>query len=155
MAISVTGVGFCDDETNVSMSEPHLWHEGLKALAGQEIVLTATLRRYHRSLKANSYYWGVVMKAAVKETGQSADTIHCFWCEQFLPNETTRLEFFNKLTGQRIKVSVDTRRSSKLTGTKFYDYVEECRLWLQEWLGVSTPDPDPDYWRKAPKTEAA
>lgn len=115
---------------------------------GKEVALSVHGRAYQRSLSANSYYWGVVVKACVTETGQAADDVHAFWCEQFLSSEQKQIEFFHKTTGARIRVKVDPRRSSKLTGTKFYDFVEECRLWLKEWLGVTTPDPDKEYWRK-------
>jgi hypothetical protein len=142
-------VGFVDDAGHFAVDD----RAGLLAYVaehfkGREVIVTVQAKTVYRSVQANGYYWSVVVKAAVDETHQDADTIHAFWCDQFLPSEAKRLEFFNKRTGQRIKITVDTRRSSKQTGTKFYDFVEECRLWLQEWLGVTTPDPDPGYWRK-------
>jgi len=121
----------------------------------QECVVTVQSKAEARSLRANNYYWAVVVEAAVQETGQDADTIHALWCEQFIPNEHKRLEFVNRMTEQRHVVNVTQRpHSSGLDGTKFYDYVEQCRLWMQTWLGVSTPDPDADFWRKRKKTEA-
>jgi len=142
-------LGFCDDAGHYGLDKTREFKAWMKAkFAGKEFVMTVQDRATYRSLRANGYYHGVVLKAAVDETKQDADSIHAFWCGQFLPDEKKRLEFFNKMTGQQLKVTVDARRTSKLTGTAFYDFVEECRLWLQTWLGVTTPDPDPEFWRK-------
>lgn len=142
-------VGFCDDAGHVALDDRDgfLTHVR-KEFTGQEFVVTVRSRSALRSIKANNYYWSVVVDAAVKETGQDDQTIHAFWCDKFLPDEKKRTQFYSHLTGETLEVEVDTRRTSKLTGTPFYDYVENCRLWLQEFLGVTTPDPDPEYWRK-------
>lgn len=150
------GLAFCDDLANFSLEHPEefrAWRQGHK---GEELAFSVQPKSYLRSLRANAYYWGVVVAAAAKESGQPEDDIHSFWCEQFLPDEKKRLKFFNRLTGERLQVDIDARRSSRLSGHAFYDFVENCRLWLQEYLGVTTPDPDPEYWRKrAKKSEAA
>lgn len=107
-----------------------------------------------RSQKANKYYFGVVLRIVSEETGQSVDDIHDAMCSQFLPSEQKRVEFFNRMTGESLAVDADTRRSSKLTGGPFYDFVEQVRLWAQEFLGIQTPDPDPEYWRKRERKAA-
>jgi hypothetical protein len=124
-------------------------------LHGREVGLTLEPKSALRSKKANAYYWSCVVALAAKESGQPEDDIHAFWCEQFLPNEKKRLLFFNRLTGERLQVDIDGRRTSRLTGTSFYDFVENCRLWCMEYLNVTTPDPDPDYWRKRSKKSVA
>ncbi len=152
MATSETFLGFCDDAGFFKLDDQPAFRAYVKAnYAGQDVVLTVQSRSALRSVKANGYYWAVVVKAAAVESGQSENDIHTFWCEQFLPDEKKRLLFHNRLTGASLQVDVDSRRTSKLTGTPFYDYVESCRLWLQEWLGVTTPDPDPEFWRKKTK----
>lgn len=148
-------LGFVDDDAHFALDDKAAFRTGLQDFKGQEVVLTVQPRSVLRSLRANNYYWGVVVAAAVKESGQDEAAIHTFWCEQFLPDERKRLMFFNRLTGQRLQVDVDTRRSSNLTGNAFYDFVENCRLWLQEYLNVTVPDPDPEYWRKRAKETVA
>lgn len=100
-----------------------------------------------RSIRANNYLWGVVYDLMEEHTGQIADDIHDAMCERFLPNEHKRIEFFNNMTGESLTVETDVRRSSKLHGGKFYDFVEEVRMFARDFLGVDTPDPDPSYWR--------
>lgn len=110
--------------------------------------VTFTAHDETRSAKANAYLWSTVYPLLAAENEQTEEEVHDAMCALFLPNETKRVEFFNKMTGECLAVDVDTRRSSKLTGGKFYDFVERVRLWGLEFLGVITPDPDKDYWRK-------
>lgn len=120
----------------------------LGTLAGKRILVTIEEEKNLRSTKANAYYWSTVLPLLAKENEQTPDEVHDAMCVLFLPNERKRVEFFNKMTGESLSVDVDGRRSSKLTGAPFYDFVERVRLWGVEFLGVITPDPDPDYWRK-------
>lgn len=118
------------------------------SLAGKPIAVTVEEAKNIRSQKANAYYWSQVLPLLAAENEQTADEVHDAMCVLFLPNEQKRVEFFNKMTGESLTVDVDTRRSSKLSGGPFYDFVERVRLWGVEFLGVLTPDPDPEYWRK-------
>jgi hypothetical protein len=101
-----------------------------------------------RSAKANRYYWGVVLKLIAEHTGHKPEAIHDAMCEMFLPDEQARVEFFNRMTGEKLEVQVESQRSSKLNGMAFYDFVEEVRQWARDFLQVDTPDPDPEFWRK-------
>lgn len=128
---------------------------------GQELELTIReggdgARARIRSQKANAYLWGVIYPLMSLDTGHSPEDIHDAMCERFLPNEQKRVDFFNKMTGESLTVETDARRSSKLAGSPFYDFVEEIRGFAREFLNVETPDPDPEYWRKrATKAKAA
>jgi hypothetical protein len=120
----------------------------LKAHAGTQIEIRIKRHKATRSERANRYLWGVVYKLLAKENEQTAEEFHDAMCAMFLPDERKRVEFFNKLTGECLTVEIDPRRSSKLKGDEFYDFVERVRLWGLEFLGVVTPDPDPEWWRK-------
>lgn len=119
----------------------------LKAHAGTQIEIRIRRHKATRSERANRYYWGVVLALLAKENEQVPEELHDAMCQMFLPNETKRLAFYSKLTGECLDVEIDPRRSSKLKGDEFYDFVERVRLWGVEFLGVLTPDPDQDYWR--------
>lgn len=122
------------------------------SLSGKPIAVTVEEAKNIRSAKANSYYWSTVLPLLAAENEQTPEEVHDAMCALFLPNEHKRVEFFNRTTGESLAVDVDTRRTSKLSGGPFYDFVERVRLWGVEFLGVITPDPDPDYWRKRSKT---
>jgi hypothetical protein len=118
----------------------------LKSLRNQRVSFVVKPRT--RSEEANAYLWSVVYKLMAEDQQVTPEDIHDAMCERFLPNERKRVEFFNKLTGECLAVEADARRSSKLTGGEFYDFVERVRQFAAEFLGVVTPDPDPLYWRK-------
>ena len=120
----------------------------LRAFKGQCVDITIAPHRNRRSEQANAYLWGVVYRLMAEYTGHTEDEIHDAMCAVFLPNERKRLTFFHALMGEVLDVEIDTRRSSKLTGTAFYDFVEQVRQFARESLGVETPDPDPEYWRR-------
>jgi len=101
-----------------------------------------------RSRQANAYYWSCVLDPMAKDQEMTPDEVHEAMCARFLPNEAKRVAFFNKMTGEEIAIYTDGKRSSKLAGTEFYDFVERVRLFALEFLGIVTEDPDPLYWRK-------
>jgi hypothetical protein len=144
------GTGVLTDG-KVAWTAPISFTHDLKALGNGPIVATVKLATAAavRSEKANAYYWGCVLAEMATATGHSADEIHDAMCERFLPNESKRVEFFNKQTGEVLTVDVDHRRSSKLTGKAFYEFVEQVRQFAAEFLDVQTEDPNPEYWRRA------
>lgn len=123
----------------------------VRGLAGKELGVRIEEWRDARSIQANNYYWGCVL-TPMSESGsagdQSPEEIHDAMCARFLPDEHKRVAFFNAMTGDRLEVEIDTRRSSKLKGDEFYDFVEKVRKFALEFMGVVTEDPDPLYWRK-------
>lgn len=101
-----------------------------------------------RSRKANAYYRGVILVLMSEHSGHSPDDLHDVMCEMFISSERKQLEFVSEITGEVLHVETDSRRSSKLGPTAFYDFVESVRVWARDFLNVETPDPDPEYWRK-------
>lgn len=119
------------------------------AFKGRDIDIRLELHKDTRSQRANAYYWSCVLGEMAKYCDHTVDEIHDAMCVKFLPNETAQVEFFNRMTGECLTVdTTETRRSSKLNGAPFYDFVEQVRGFALEFLGVETQDPDPEYWRK-------
>lgn len=121
--------------------------EAIRTFRGQHIDLTVEAHRDRRSEKANAYLWSTIYRELAAYTGHTVEDIHAAMVERFLPSEHKRIEFFNRMSGEVLEITTDRRRTSKLTGTAFYDFVEQVRLFASEFLGVETEDPDPDYWR--------
>lgn len=122
------------------------------------IVSVSTGQKKLRSIKANRYYWSQVLTVMSKEGSagdQSPEEIHDAMCAMFLPNEHKRVEFFNRMTGERLEVETDGRRTSKQSPTEFYDFVEKVRKFALEFMGIHTEDPDPEYWRRRAGKKAA
>jgi hypothetical protein len=123
------------------------------ALTGKNVVVTVAEEKSTRSDRANAYLWGVVYRFMAedqcgKDSEEAKQAIHDAMCERFLPNQRKQVEFFSKLTGETLTIDTDPRRSSRLTGEPFYDFVEDVRQFALDFMGVVTPDPDPEYWRK-------
>lgn len=131
------------------------FREAIRQLPDGRYSLRLEPWKNRRSARANAYLWGHVYEEIAQHTGHTPEDIHDFMCERFLPNERKRVEFFSRLSGEVLAADVDTRRSSKLTGTPFYDFVENVRQFAREFLGVETQDPDPEYWRRAPRATRA
>lgn len=104
-----------------------------------------------RSSRANRYYHGPVLNAIVLETEQDHDSIHDVMCEKFIPPQT--VTFVNKHTGETEERQVPGR-SSRLSVSEFYHFVEQVRLWAAEWLGITIEDPDPE-WRRLDEADEA
>jgi|GEM_PF-2018774 len=119
----------------------------LLSMAGKAVVIEVSEHQDYRTIAANRYYWGVVVAAAIEATGQDAETVHAFWKDQFLPDETKQVEFYHHMTGARVRHLVRPASTAKQSTKKFRTFVENCRLWLSEWYGITTPDPDPEFWR--------
>jgi len=123
------------------------------ALTGKDVVVTIRDAKATRSERANAYLWSTVYKLMAleqcgKDSEEAKSAIHDAMCERFLTNQRRQVEFFNRLTGEVLTVDTDPRRSSKLAGDAFFDFVEDVREFARTWMQVETPDPDPDYWRK-------
>lgn len=116
---------------------------------GTDIAITVD--KPTRSQRANAYYWGVVLDMIERhvkdQTGYTAEDLHDVFCQKFINCERKRVQFFSELTGELIEADIDPRRSSALTGGKFYDFVEKVRQFAAEFWGLDIEDPDPSYWR--------
>ena len=124
----------------------------LRGLRGQRVDVAVTLHQSSRSGRANAYYWSTVVKLATAHTGDTAQDFHDEMCARFLTRR--RIDVLDYATGEATEITVPGR-SSKLTISDFYTFVEQVRLFCAEFLGVATPDPDPDFWRKRTEAKAA
>jgi hypothetical protein len=79
----------------------------------------------------------VVVKMVATETGQDVESVH-----EFLKRECNaqHVEMTNKATGEVYEAWVGGSTSALNVGD-FYSYVERCRAWAGQFLGLSIPDP--------------
>lgn len=117
---------------------------------GARLTLTVEREKDRRSVEANRYYWGVVIKLIAQETGQPAQDIHDDLRDRFLRKTITYTD-----SAGLIREREFSRGSSGLTIAEFYDFVEQARLFAAEFFGLRIPDPDPEYWRQREKAMEA
>lgn len=143
-----------DAKLHLEPSEHHQRRAHLAQFRGQRVQVKVEKWQSIRSQRANNYYWSCVLDPMATDQEMTAEEVHDAMCARFLPNEAKRVAFFNKLTGEELAVYTDGKRSSKLSGGPFYDFVERVRLFALEFLHITTENPDPEYWRK-PRREKA
>lgn len=122
-----------------------LW-EYLKSLNGTNRVRITSARKGKRSGQQNRYYWGVIIKAFADylyEDGtadsklEAAEIAHEYLKRRF---NSMAVSMINKETGEE-KIERLVKSTTKLSTKEFCDYVDRCRNWLKETLGITTMDP--------------
>ncbi len=127
-----------------------LFDAALKTWDGRVTVTIAPDLETRRE-KQNRYYHGVVVKMIADDTGQPRDDVH-EWLKLTFNGET--IEMIDPVTGEETKTRIG-RSTAKLKVQPFCDYVEMCKVWAAEFLGIVIPEADPDYWRKSDTERAA
>lgn len=133
----VTGVDYQGKISEPARNKLLQFMQGRK---GQTIEITANEYRNTRSNQQNRYYWGVVVamiRHALQETGTvaSADEVH-----DFLKIEVGKMTKPIRSPSGNWVVVVDS--TTRLKTDEFEQYIENCRAWAAEWLGVQIPLPN-------------
>lgn len=106
-----------------------------------EFVVSIERQRATRSLQANAYYHGVVVRAFHEHTGYTPLEAHELLKALHLPRDLAAAGKNGVLQGEHVIGGSTT----KLDKQRFYEYVEDCRNWLAQKFDIQTPDPDPGY----------
>jgi hypothetical protein len=109
----------------------------LVSMSDGPVVVTVERQKAKRSIEANNYYHGVVIKAICKFTEQDKESVH-----EFLKRECNaqHVEMTNKQTGEIYEAWVGGSTAA-MNVNDFYAYVERCRAWAGQFLGLEIPDP--------------
>lgn len=103
-----------------------------KLKSDTEYTLYLCDHKKNRSLAANRYYWGVVIKELQKHTGIDTEDLH----------EVLKFRFNKKkvdITGDTTEIGASTKG---LTSEEFIKYIEKVRMWAMEKLdGLYIPLP--------------
>jgi hypothetical protein len=124
--------------------------QAVRSMADCDAEITIASLEDRRSVVANRYYWGVVLKAIAEETETPAEDVHDAMCDRFLKHRITLVNVLGEVLDQEV-----AGRSSKLSVAAFYRFVEQVRLFAAEFFGLSIPDPDPEFQRYRAEAEAA
>ena len=93
-----------------------------------------------RSIRANRFYWGGVLRPLSEWTGYHPDELHEHFKQQFLGGEKKHIALQDGNGEVRFESDVDVVTTRKLSVREFYDFVERVRQVAAE-LGVVTEDP--------------
>lgn len=105
-----------------------------------------TPRRNGRSLAQLRYYWAVVVASL---SDFLRDQEYADWqpdaCHGILKEKCLRVAVANPETGEVL--SMRTKSTGELDTVGMMEYIEDCRVYLDDKFGIPTPDPTPDYAR--------
>lgn len=111
----------------------------LEALDGKQVTFTVDDTR---STEAHRYLFGPVYDLICEYTGDSKMAVHEFFKKRFLKRSVVRV--VNYQTGE-IEEEEVVESSTIQTVKGFHAFTEQVRLFASEWMGVTTPDPNPAF----------
>lgn len=105
----------------------------------RDCEVNVVIERLHavRSMQANRYYFGVVLKAISDYTGYDPNETHEAMKAMFLPKALSFCDGNGEVRGA-IVVGGSTRQ---MNVHEFHDYVDAVRRFAAEQLGLNIPDP--------------
>jgi hypothetical protein len=107
----------------------------ISTLNNQKVELILRKDNKKRTLNANAYYWGVIIKLLSNYTGYESEEMHEILKYKFLGYEIVDFR------GEKI---VKINSTKNLDKDKFQEYVQKCVRWGNS-LGVEFPSPDEIY----------
>lgn len=110
-----------------------------KMKPGRKAVVIEDLKDT-RTLRANRYYFGAVLRPLSDHTGYHPDELHEHFKKELLGAEKKTIQLQDEHGEVRFEGDIELVSTRKLTIREFYDYVERVRQIAAE-LGVVTEDP--------------
>jgi hypothetical protein len=114
------------------IDSPLLYRAALKHLQGR-VTITIAPEEQKRSLRANAFYHGVILKMMSEESGHLPDELH-----ELMKLRHLSATVVDPITGEERKYG---RSTATLTIEEFSVYLERVMLDGAEWLGLSFPPP--------------
>ena len=108
--------------------------ESLKTGPVYDIVIKPKEKERTDSDGMRKYFWSTVAKMISDETGHSSEAIHEALKHKFLA-------YKDEKTGLELVPSVFSSEST-MTISEKWDYIEQCRRWAADFIGVFIPSPE-------------
>jgi len=94
-----------------------------------EVIIKVEVLKNKRTIRQNSYYWGVVLATIANETGHTQDELHEVFKRMFLPKK------FIEINGKEIELD---GRTAVLSIDEFCNYIDRIIAEVGE-MGISIP----------------
>jgi hypothetical protein len=117
----------------LSLDKAGQFKDYLHTLNSKRVELTVEKLKHPRTNSQNRYYWGVVVHEIAKHTGHDPEQIHELLKQMFSPK-------WHYPAGLIGAAGIPTS-TTRLDTLEFTDYIEKCRLWANEFLGLQIPLP--------------
>ena len=122
-----------DERGVLVFADPPGWRRALASHRGRAVWVSVTRQQHLRTMSQSRYYWGVVARDIADYIGESRETTHEYLKALHLPKRSVEL-----LDGNKLEMPGTT---TTLTVEEFSAYVERCRVWAAQFLGLSIPSP--------------
>lgn len=132
----VTGQG----RLRINSDQRPLFLDHIAKNRGKYVTVTVAVENKKRSTVQNNYYHGVVVamvqEALMEEWGEllTKDEVH-----ELLKQHCNWKEAVNPETGESLKIAQST---ADLSTGEFENFLERCRQFAAEYLGISIPLPN-------------
>lgn len=140
MEIKADGYITSQGKLQIASDQRPMFLEHVAKNRGKYVVLTVEIESKKRSCQQNNYYHGVVValiqEALMNEWGEllTKAEVH-----ELLKQHCNWKEVVNEDTGESLKIAQST---ADLSTGEFENYLERCRQFAAEYLGVSVPLPN-------------
>ncbi|MDD5061962.1 MAG: hypothetical protein PHN44_06775 [Candidatus Marinimicrobia bacterium] len=101
----------------------------LAGLEGKRVEVIVRKEKSKRSLRENSYYWGVVIEILSNFTGYESEEMH----------EALKFKFLRTHEGEALE---SVKSTTKLNTAEFEDYLERIRRWAAQEYNCFIPLPN-------------
>lgn len=135
MAIKLKEAFKLFDKSDKSMSKLDAIYDKIENMVQPDTKYTLYLcdEKENRSLAANRYYWGVVLKTIFDHTGIESEDMHEVLKSKFNPKKLSV-----GIESEEIEIGATTK---SLSTEDFIRYIEKVRLWALESLECYIPLP--------------
>lgn len=118
------------EKGKLALDRPDRYLVQLSALNGKKVELILRKRRSQRSLRQNSFYWGVVIEILSEHFGYEPEEMH----------EALKFRFL-KIRNDVSPNLVSVKSTTRLSTDEFKDYVNRIVRWAAQEYSVFIPDP--------------
>ena len=108
----------------------------LARLEGQAVDVTIAKHQPNRTLRANAFYWAVVVAVLADHTGYTPDEMHDCLKRKFLPKTLALANQNGELVGE----AVIGGSTADLDIAQFADYLTRIKAWALDNLGCYIPE---------------
>lgn len=116
----------------IKLQDSEEFRKTLESFNGKVCDITIQEHKSTRSIRQNSYYWGVLCKVLGQELGYHPDEIH----------EVLKFKFASSYIRIKGEMLRGAKSTTKMTTKDFKDYIEEIRLWSSSELNIYIPEPN-------------
>lgn len=126
------GSGTITPDGKLTLDAPKAFAGAMRDMQRGPVIVHVEIYRARRTLQANRYYFGVVLKAISDHTGYDVEELHEYFKQTYNPHQIT-------IGHDETVVGGSTRT---LTTQQFHDYLDKIRRFASTELGITFPDPD-------------